>query len=203
MCFLSCCCCCCFFFTSVRLTLELLAINVEKHLRWSLHTRLLFVFTEKNISLFGEDNFRFNQSINFKNQNSLDTSLSLQYFTKYLRLIIVLINVLIMPPALLFCGAKMKNENKRKKWKSLKEKTIKKLSPRSKCHCFSNVYCFVLERLEFKYFSVFHGLSTLKSISPALPNLAYVQHSTERLLVWSARWVIFSRAFITCNDFVF
>ena len=73
MCFLSCCCCCYFFFTLVRLTLELLAINVEKHLRWRPHTRLFFVFTEKNISLFGEDNFGFNQPINFKNQNSLDT----------------------------------------------------------------------------------------------------------------------------------
>ena len=42
-------------FTSVRVTLELPAINVEKPLRWRLHAFIFFAFTEKNISLFGRE----------------------------------------------------------------------------------------------------------------------------------------------------
>ena len=67
-----------------------------------------------------------------------------------------------------FCVANIKKGNKRKKEK------VSKLSRRSKCYCFSNVYCFILDHLEFKYLSVFHGPSTLKPISPALPNLALI-----------------------------
>ena len=66
-------------------------------------------------------------------------------------------------PLTFLCG-KNKKGKQRKKSKSLKAETIKRLSLRSKCYCFSNVYCFILECLEFKYFSVFHGPFTSKSI---------------------------------------
>ena len=81
---------------------------------------------------------------------------------------------------------------------------IKRLSPRSNCYCFSNVYCFILECLEFKYFSVFRGPSTLKSISPALPNLALTCVALYRKLI-SLRCVLvsFFVRFITCNDLPF
>ena len=51
---------------------------------------------------------------------------------------------------LTFCVAKIKKGEKRKKRKSFKEETIKRLSPRSTCYCFGNVYCFILDRLEFR-----------------------------------------------------
>ena len=55
------------------------------------------------------------------------------------------------------------------------KKTIKRLSPRPKCYCFSHSRAFRIQKcfLSAKhasrhYFPVFHGPSTLKSISPAL-----------------------------------
>ena len=89
-----------------------------------------------------------------------------------------------------------------KKEKSTKAETIKRLSPSSKCYRFSNVYCFILEFLEFKYFSVFHGPTTLKSISPALPNLGINMCRTSSKAYESevrAGWYFLVR-FITCND---
>ena len=118
-----------FFFTLVRLTLELLAINVEKHLRWRPHTRLFFVFTEKNISLFGEDNFGFNQPINFKNQNSLDTRSFSAIFHEVPEADNCAHKCAHYAPALLFCGAKMKKENKRKKERVSKKKLLKSYHP--------------------------------------------------------------------------
>ena len=85
------------------------------------------------------------------------------------------------PP--LFYVAKIKKGNKEKERKSFKVETIKRLSPRSKCYCFSNVYCFILERLEIKFFSVFHDPSTLKSISLALPNLALICKALHQKLI--------------------
>ena len=67
--------------------------------------------------------------------------------------------------------------------RGFKVETIKRLSPRSKCYYFSNVYCFILERLEIKFFSVFHGPSTLKSISLALPNLALICKALHQKLI--------------------
>ena len=86
-------------FTLVKATLELIAINVEKPLRWRLQTRLFFLPSLKKIFLclvgsYYWDNFRFNQSTNFKKiviKTHLIQGLSLQYFTKYLRLTTVLI----------------------------------------------------------------------------------------------------------------
>ena len=63
-----------------------------------------------------------------------------------------------------------KRKTTEKKEKSFKAQTIERLSPSSKRYCFSTVYYFILECLEFKYFSAFHDPSTLKSILPALPN---------------------------------
>ena len=64
-----------YFFTSVRVTLGLLAINVEKTLRWRLQSRLFFcvLFFLLFLCLLGsyyQENFRFNQSINFKKSES-------------------------------------------------------------------------------------------------------------------------------------
>ena len=73
-----------------------------------------------------------------------------------------------------FLCNKNKKEKQRKKRKSFKAETIKRLSPRSKCYYFSNVNGFILERLEFKHFSVFYDPSTLISILLVLPNLALI-----------------------------
>ena len=75
-----------------------------------------------------------------------------------------------------FFRSKKKIGGKRKKRKSFKAKTIKRLSPRSRCYYFSHSRA---SRIE-KFFlsanhggrhssSVFHGPSTLKSISPLRP----------------------------------
>ena len=67
------------FFTSVRVTLDLLAINVEKPLRWRLQTCLFFCFHLENIYLFDGDLLLRQLSIQSINkfqkscqQNSLD-----------------------------------------------------------------------------------------------------------------------------------
>ena len=59
--------------------------------------------------------------------------------------------------------------------KSFKAETIKRLSPKSKCYCFSHCKASRIQKFSLsanhggqQYFSVFHGPSTLKCISPAL-----------------------------------
>ena len=77
------------------------------------------------------------------------------------------------PPTFL-CSKKKKGKQKEKR-RTFKAETIKRLSPRSKCYCFS--HCRVSRSQNFfwsanhgsrQYLSVFHGPSTLKSIMPAL-----------------------------------
>ena len=62
----------------------------------------------------------------------------------------------------IFCVEKNKKIKQKEKRKSFKAETIKRLPPMLKFYCFSN---------KFEWW-VFHGPSTLKSISPALPDLA-------------------------------
>ena len=76
----------------------------------------------------------------------------------------------------LFFRIKKKIGKKRKKRKSFKAKTIKRLSPRSKCYYFSHSRASRIQRFSLSAnhsgrhsFSVFHGPSTLKSISPLRP----------------------------------
>ena len=87
-------------FTSVRVTLELVAINVEKLCGEDSRRIYFFASTEKIfLSFVGSyywDSFRFNQSIIFSKiviKTELKQDLSLQYFTKYLSLTIVLITI--------------------------------------------------------------------------------------------------------------
>ena len=75
------------------------------------------------------------------------------------------------PP--LFCVAKRKKENQRKKTESLKAETIKRLSPRSKCYYFSHSRASaILEHLEFNFFflSANHGDWQYLSMSLSLWN---------------------------------
>ena len=81
------------------------------------------------------------------------------------------------PPSLapLFCVAKRKTGNKGKSRKGFRAETIKKLSPRLKCYCFSHssaprIQNFLLpaNHGDRQYFLVFFASSTLKFISPAL-----------------------------------
>ena len=74
----------------------------------------------------------------------------------------------------LFCIAKIKNGNKGKSRKDFKAETIKRLSPRVKCYCFSHSRapriqkCFLPPNHGSRqYFPVFLGPSTLRFISPA------------------------------------
>ena len=74
-----------------------------------------------------------------------------------------------------FLQPKRKKENKRKKRKTFKAETIKRLSPSSKCYCFSHsraskiqIFFFSANHAGRRYLPVFHGSSTLKSISAAL-----------------------------------
>ena len=75
----------------------------------------------------------------------------------------------------LFCIAKRKMRNKRKRRKNFKAETIKRLSLRSKWYCFSQSIESRIQKFflsvnhgGWQHFPVFHGPSTLKSISPAL-----------------------------------
>ena len=77
------------------------------------------------------------------------------------------------PPT--FLRSKKKKGRQREKRKSFKAEAIKRLSPRLKYYCFnhsgaSRIRKFFLSANHGgrQYFSVFHGSSTLKSISPAL-----------------------------------
>ena len=74
-----------------------------------------------------------------------------------------------------FLGSKKKKGKQRKARKTFKVETIKRLSLRSKCYCFSYSRASRTQRFFLsakhsgrQYFSVFHGPSTLKSISPTL-----------------------------------
>ena len=79
------------------------------------------------------------------------------------------------PPHPLFCIAKRKNGNKGESRKDFKAETIKRLSPRLKCYCFSHSRAPRIQKLFLsanhgnqQYFPVFLGPSTLKSISLGL-----------------------------------
>ena len=68
--------------------------------------------------------------------------------------------------------------SKKKKRRIFKAETIERLSPRSKCHCFSHSRVSRIQKIFLsvnhggrQYFSVFHGPYTLKSIMPALIQL--------------------------------
>ena len=78
------------------------------------------------------------------------------------------------PPPQLFCVTKKKKRKQRKARKTFKAETIKRLSPRSKLYCLSHSRASRIQNFFWsanhggqQYFTVFHGLSTLKSISPA------------------------------------
>ena len=78
----------------------------------------------------------------------------------------------------LFCVAKWKKWNKEKKRKSFKAETIKRLSPESKCYCFSHSRVSKIQKSflsanhgVWQYCSVFHCSSSLKSILPPCNNL--------------------------------
>ena len=83
------------------------------------------------------------------------------------------------PPT--FLRSKNKKRKPRKKRTIFKAGTIERLSPRSKYYCFthsrmSRIQKKFLDGQPWQYFSVFHGPSTLKSISPAL----YFRYKTEK-----------------------
>ena len=82
-----------------------------------------------------------------------------------------------------FYVTKRRKRNKGKKERVSKQKLLKGCHQSKKCYCFNNVYCLILERLEFKFFSWFHGPSTLKSISLVLPNLALICAALPRKLI--------------------
>ena len=107
--------------------------------------------------------------------------------------------------ALLFCVAERIKGN-RKKRKSFKAETVKKLLPRSKCNCFSHSRASGIQKFFLSanswptiYFSV-HGLSTLKSISPALIYLSVfgkVLISSEEIALF---FFIFINSFSVASD---
>ena len=85
------------FFTSVRVALELLVVNLENPLQWRRQTRLFFVLTEKDISLFGVELLlrqlwiqSINKFLGNRDQNALDIRLFSAIFH---RLTIVLIMI--------------------------------------------------------------------------------------------------------------
>ena len=101
------------------------------------------------------------------------------------------------PPT--FGVAKRKKGNKGKKRNSFKADTIKRLSQRSKCYCFSNSRA--SRNIEFslstnyggrQHFLVFHGSSTLKSISPVLKSICLFLTSLKMAKFFLPMFVIFS-----------
>ena len=77
------------------------------------------------------------------------------------------------PPT--FLRNKKKKKKQRKKTKSFNAEANKRLSPKSKCYCFSHSWAPRIQKFflsanhdRLQYFWVFHGPSALKSISPAL-----------------------------------
>ena len=82
-----------------------------------------------------------------------------------------------------FPQEQQKEKRGTKKRKSFKAETIKRLSPRSKCYCFSHSRASRIQKFFLTanhggryYFSVFHGPSTLRSISPALLSIYKYLH---------------------------
>ena len=74
-----------------------------------------------------------------------------------------------------FLRSKKKKGKQREKRNTFKAETIKRLSPRSKCYCFSHSRASRIQKVFFsanhagwQYLPEFHGPSTLKSILPAL-----------------------------------
>ena len=72
---------------------------------------------------------------------------------------------------LTFLHSKKKTGKKGEKRNNFRGETIKRLSQRSKCYCFSHSRAFKIQKFflsanhcDRKYFPVFHGPSTLKSI---------------------------------------
>ena len=78
-------------------------------------------------------------------------------------------------PLQTFLSSKKRQGKQRQKRKSLKTETVKRLSPRSKCYCFSHSRVSRIQNFFLsanhggrQYFSLFHGPTTLKPISLAL-----------------------------------
>ena len=78
-------------------------------------------------------------------------------------------------PLHFFCVAVRKMGKQREKRKSFKAETIRRLSPSSKCYCFSHSRASRIKKFSLpvnhgvrQYFSVFHCPSTLKCTLPAL-----------------------------------
>ena len=74
-----------------------------------------------------------------------------------------------------FLRSKKKKGKQWEKRKTFKAETIKRLSPRSKCYCFSHSRASRIQKFFWsakhggrQYLSVFHGPSALKSILPVL-----------------------------------
>ena len=79
------------------------------------------------------------------------------------------------PPPPTFLHSKKKIRKQRGKRKNSKAETIKRLPPRLKCYCFSHSRAFRIQKFFLsanhggrQYFPLFHGPSTLRSISPTL-----------------------------------
>ena len=94
------------------------------------------------------------------------------------------------PPTFLHSKRK-KRETKEKK--SFRAGTIKRLSPRSKCYCFNHSRVSQIQKCSFlsnhggrQYFSVFHGPSTLESISSALEQKGNCLEQREQVEIYHA-----------------
>ena len=79
------------------------------------------------------------------------------------------------PPPTFLRSKKKKRKQRKKKRKIFKAETIKRLSPRSKCYCFSHSRASRIQKFFFspnhggrQYLPVFKGPSSLKSILPGL-----------------------------------
>ena len=88
-----------------------------------------------------------------------------------------------------FLCSKKKKGRQREKRKGFKAETIKRLSPRSKCYCFNHSRASRIQKFFLlvnhggrQYISVFHGLPTLKSISPALDALQQLSQRDDTII---------------------
>ena len=88
-----------------------------------------------------------------------------------------------MPPSPQFLSSKKKKGKQRKQRKSFRAETIKRLSLRSKCYYFSHSRASRIQKVFLstnhgggrQFFSVFHGPSSLKYISPTLQNAYFLK----------------------------
>ena len=87
-----------------------------------------------------------------------------------------------MPPSPQFLSSKKKKGKQRKQRKSFRAETIKRLSLRSKCYYFSHSRASRIQKVFLstnhggrQFFSVFHGPSALKYISPTLQNAYFLK----------------------------